>query len=65
MPDCEATMIERDDNLQQQFEHHQEEEWYEYNRRLLDGFDEIRPVIEGERATLPQTVSAHKLEKET
>lgn len=53
----------RDDNSQQQFEQHEEEQWYEYNRRLLNEFDKIRPVIQG---VIPASrLDVQQLEKET
>lgn len=49
----------RDDTSQQQFEQHQEQEfheecavniaWWEKNHELLRAFDELRPIITGEK----------------
>lgn len=41
--------MERDDNSQQQFEQHQHQEWWEKNHELLRAFDELRPIITGEK----------------
>ena len=43
--------MDRDDNMQQKQEQEEHEQWWENNRRLLNGFEELRPVIEGKRAT--------------
>ena len=39
----------RDNNSQQKFEQDEHEQWYEHDRKLLDGFDILRPVIRGEK----------------
>lgn len=40
--------MERDDNSQQKFEQDQEQEWYEHNRKLLNGIGMITHSIEVE-----------------
>ena len=42
-------MNERDDNMQQKQEQEEHELWWEKNRRLLNGFEELRPVIQGKK----------------
>lgn len=50
----------RDDNSKWKQEQDEHEQWWQQNERLLKGFDEIRPIIQGKKNDQARDIDGSK-----